>query len=108
MSDISVDALARQSANLQRLESRLRPGDGTAATASPLQALGQHFRAVLNEAAASEARAGHLAQNYEAGLETDVATVMMARQKASLAFEATLQVRNKLLSAYKEIMSMPV
>jgi flagellar hook-basal body complex protein FliE len=33
---------------------------------------------------------------------------MLARQKASIAFEATLQARNKLLSAYKDIMSMPV
>jgi flagellar hook-basal body complex protein FliE len=34
--------------------------------------------------------------------------VMMARQEASVNFEATLQVRNKLLSAYQNIMSMPV
>jgi len=34
--------------------------------------------------------------------------VMLARQEASVSFEATLQVRNKLLSAYKDIMSMPV
>jgi flagellar hook-basal body complex protein FliE len=33
---------------------------------------------------------------------------MLAREKSSLAFEATMQVRNKLLSAYKDIISMPV
>jgi flagellar hook-basal body complex protein FliE len=32
----------------------------------------------------------------------------MAKQKASIGFEATLQVRNKLLSAYQDIMNMPV
>ena len=37
-----------------------------------------------------------------------LAEVMIAKQKSSIAFEATLQVRNKLLSAYKEIMSMQV
>lgn len=37
-----------------------------------------------------------------------LADVMIAKQKASIAFEATLQVRNKLLNAYKEIMAMPV
>jgi flagellar hook-basal body complex protein FliE len=31
---------------------------------------------------------------------------MLARQEAAIAFEATLQVRNKLLSAYQEIMRM--
>lgn len=34
--------------------------------------------------------------------------VMIASQKSSVAFEATVQVRNKLMEAYKEIMSMPV
>jgi flagellar hook-basal body complex protein FliE len=37
-----------------------------------------------------------------------LAEVMIAKQKASIAFEATIAVRNTLLSAYKEIMSMPV
>jgi flagellar hook-basal body complex protein FliE len=46
--------------------------------------------------------------SYERGDTTDIAAVMLAREKASVGFEATLQVRNKLLSAYKDIMSMPV
>jgi len=37
-----------------------------------------------------------------------LAEVMIAKQKSSIAFEATLQVRNKLLGAYKEIMAMQV
>ncbi|MDX3773744.1 flagellar hook-basal body complex protein FliE [Chromatiaceae bacterium AAb-1] len=37
-----------------------------------------------------------------------LAQVMISAQKSSLAFEATVQVRNKLVEAYKEIMSMPV
>jgi flagellar hook-basal body complex protein FliE len=37
-----------------------------------------------------------------------LAQVMIASQKSSLAFEATVQVRNKLVESYKEIMSMPV
>jgi flagellar hook-basal body complex protein FliE len=45
---------------------------------------------------------------YTVGETTDIASVMMAKQKASIGFEATLQVRNKLLSAYKDIMNMPV
>lgn len=45
---------------------------------------------------------------YERGETTDIATVVLMQQRASISFEATLQVRNKLLSAYKDIMSMPV
>jgi flagellar hook-basal body complex protein FliE len=37
-----------------------------------------------------------------------LAQVMIAKEKSGIAFEATVQVRNKLVEAYKEIMSMPV
>ena len=37
-----------------------------------------------------------------------LAQAMIASQKSSIAFEATVQVRNKLVEAYKEVMSMPV
>ena len=38
----------------------------------------------------------------------DLAQVMIAQEKSSLAFHALTQVRNKLISAYQEIMNMPV
>lgn len=56
----------------------------------------------------SQVEAGNLSDAYERGENIDIAKVMLARQQASVGFEATLQVRNKLLSAYKDIMSMPV
>ncbi|MDU0355695.1 flagellar hook-basal body complex protein FliE [Paraglaciecola aquimarina] len=37
-----------------------------------------------------------------------LADVMVAKEKSSIAFEATIQVRNKVLDAYKQIMNMPV
>ncbi|WP_100642125.1 flagellar hook-basal body complex protein FliE [Alteromonas facilis] len=37
-----------------------------------------------------------------------LADVMVMKEKSGIAFEATLQVRNKLLEAYKQIMNMPV
>jgi flagellar hook-basal body complex protein FliE len=45
---------------------------------------------------------------WERGDTQDIAAVMLSRQKASIAFEATLQARNRLLSAYRDIMNMPV
>lgn len=47
--------------------------------------------------------------SYEMGAEgLDLAQVMISSQKASLAFEAMTQVRNKFLTAYQEVMNMPV
>jgi len=37
-----------------------------------------------------------------------LADAMIASQKASVAFQATLQVRNKLVQAYEEVMRMSV
>ena len=45
---------------------------------------------------------------WERGDTQDIAAVMLSRQKASIAFEATLQARNRLLTAYRDIMNMPV
>jgi flagellar hook-basal body complex protein FliE len=55
-----------------------------------------------------QAKASDLSTAYERGDTNDIVQVMVERQKASLGFEATLQVRNKLLSAYRDIMNMPV
>ena len=62
----------------------------------------------LHAVNASQQKADQISTAYEQGQVTDIAKVMLARQEASVGFEATLQVRNKLLSAYKDIMSMPV
>lgn len=48
------------------------------------------------------------AEAYERGETTDIATVSLLSARASIGFEATLQVRNKVLSAYKDIMSMAI
>ena len=53
--------------------------------------------------------AGSLATAFEAeDPDVDLAQVMVALEKSSLAFQALTQVRNKLISAYQEIMNMPV
>jgi len=38
----------------------------------------------------------------------DIAEVMVAMQKSSISFQALTEVRNKLLTAYQEVMNMPV
>lgn len=62
----------------------------------------------LKDVNQAQQNAGDLSASYERGDTVDIAKVMMARQQASVGFEATLQVRNKLLSAYQTIMNMPV
>src|SRR5579862_4480565 len=68
----------------------------------------QALKSAFNEVNGLDGKANDAAAAFERGETTDIASVMLAKQEASVSFEATLQVRNKLLSAYKDIMSMPV
>jgi len=62
----------------------------------------------LEQVAQTQNTANQLAKNFELGVENDLARVMVGQQVSSLAFQLTLNVRNKALSAYKDIMNMPV
>jgi flagellar hook-basal body complex protein FliE len=64
--------------------------------------------AAIGSVNAQQTRASELSAAYERGQTHDIVSVMVERQKAALGFEATLQVRNKLLSAYRDIMNIPV
>ncbi len=66
------------------------------------------LKGAIEQVNAMQAEAGQATDAYERGETTDIAAVMLAKQQANVGFETTLQVRNKLLSAYKDIMSMPV
>ena len=88
--NLRADVLARSDA--------LRPASPAAPTSS--------FQEALNTVARLQDEAGSASEAMERGDMSDIAQVMIARQKASVAFEATLQVRNKLLGAYRDIMNM--
>lgn len=63
----------------------------------------------INKVNSMQNEAASLKTAYELGEpDIDLPTVMVSTQKASLAFEAMTEVRNKFLNAYQEIMNMPV
>lgn len=57
----------------------------------------------------SQMNAQKLGQNFAMGDDSvSLSDVMIAGQKAGIAFQTTVQVRNKLVSAYQDIMNMQV
>ncbi len=50
--------------------------------------------------------AASAAQKFMTGESEELHTVALAGQKAELAFELGLQVRNKVVAAYQEVMKM--
>lgn len=56
-----------------------------------------------------QANAKKLAVGYEQGDPSiDLPQVMIAAEKSSVSFQAMTQVRNRLVSAYEDIMKMPI
>jgi flagellar hook-basal body complex protein FliE len=63
----------------------------------------------VDQVAGMQNQATQLAQAYEAGDKgIDLTKVMLEVQKASLAFRAMTEVRNKLVDAYTQVMNMSV
>jgi flagellar hook-basal body complex protein FliE len=98
---------AASATNTAPISSATSQAAGQAASARPAS-FGSAFEQALGAVNDQQNQAGQLSDAYQRGEQVDIAKVMLARQQASVGFEATLQVRNKLLSAYKDIMSMPV
>lgn len=67
--------------------------------------LGQAIKGV-NDA---QLNAKDLVEKFELGAENvSLIDVQLAREKAGIGFEATIQVRNKVLEAYRTIMNMQI
>lgn len=99
---------------LQQLHSTQGTQETAATTASTgssdgaASGFGDTLKSALEGVSQVQSKSEDISAAYERGEVTDVAKVMLARQEAGVAFEATLQVRNKLLSAYQDIMRMGV
>ena len=101
--------------NIEQVLSQIRTMSAMASGGTEAQAetSGVSFNNLLqdsiNEVNESQLQAAELKQAFELG-ESDVnlAEVMVAIQKSSVSFEAMVQVRNKLIDAYKEVMNMPI
>ena len=63
----------------------------------------------LQEVSNKSKQAEELSKRFAMGDDTvSLSDTMIAMQKSSIAFQATVQVRNKLVSAYHDIMNMQV
>ncbi len=67
------------------------------------------FSQAINKVNSVQQESASLANSYITGdSSVDIADVMIASQKSSVAFQAMTQVRNKVVEAYKDVMNMPI
>ena len=72
-----------------------------------------NFGDMLKTSLSAVNEAQQLSSDLKVGFQTgsgdaSLAEVMIASQKADLSFRAVTEVRNKLITAYQDIMNMPV
>ena len=78
------------------------------AAAAPGAGFHQILASALSQVAQSGVIADNAISNYLAGGNQELHSTILATQNASLNFELLLQVRNKVVSAYEEVMKMQI
>ena len=72
-------------------------------------AFGDLLSQAVNKVNDLQKNSNDLATKYQQGIEgVGITDVMIASQKASVSFQSMLQVRNKVIEAYRDVMNMPV
>jgi flagellar hook-basal body complex protein FliE len=106
MNEIDTSQLLTQ----MRAMAAAAQGQNTAPANNPVEGdFGALLQKSINSVNEIQQESGRLGDAFVMGdPNVSLAEVMIAKQKAGIAFEATIQVRNKLLGAYKEIMAMQV
>lgn len=108
MSDSHINQVLAQMRSMS-----IEAGGKTPPLAKQDATAGSDFSALLKQSIdavnQNQQTASRMQTAFETGeSEVSLAEVMIASQKASVSFQAMLQVRNKLVDAYKDVMSMPL
>jgi flagellar hook-basal body complex protein FliE len=84
-------------------------GPGAIGNANGGPGFGQTLSNAIDKVNQTQANASQLQQAFELGdPRADLARVMVAMQQSQVAFRATVEVRNRLVQAYQDVMNMPV
>ena len=80
-----------------------------ATTGAAAPSFGATLRSAIDGVNGAQQRSGALVRAFEMGEPgADLAKVMVAAQQSQVAFRATVEVRNRLVQAYQDVMNMPL
>ena len=108
MSDMNIDQVLAQMRTIA-VQAQTPPASGVEQSPEGGANFSEMLKTSINQVNEVQTEAGNLVKAFEQGdPNVDIAEVMVALQKASVSFQAMTQVRNKLVSAYQDIMNMPI
>ena len=105
MNDIDVGTILN---DMQRLV-REAQSSSTESDAAVPQSFSELLESSVEQVNDMQVSAAQAAEAFEKGsTEATLPEVMIALQKANLSFQAMTEVRNRLVTAYQDIMNMPI
>lgn len=75
---------------------------------SPEISFGEYLNSALMKVTDLENQADQLKEDFALGKTDNIPEVLIAGEKANVALQFTMQIRNKILDAYSEIMRMQI
>jgi flagellar hook-basal body complex protein FliE len=106
---MSVTSIDQVLAQMRVLRAEATGNPELAAPASDQVSFSNMLKQSIDSVNDAQVAASEMKTSFELGQgDLNLAEVMIAAQKSSVSFEAMVQVRNKLIDAYKEVMNMPV
>ena len=113
MSQFAIDQVLSQIRALQSTQrNAIAPpaaNVGAAGSASGGTSFAQALKQGLDKVNAAQQSADAKAQAFARGAPgVQLSDVMIESQKAGVAFRATVEVRNRFVAAYQDIMNMPI
>jgi flagellar hook-basal body complex protein FliE len=78
-------------------------GAGAAGAATPFSGI---FQSMVDQTSSLDAKASQAVTGLLSGQGVEIHDAMIATEKADMAFELALQVRNKAVGAYQQMMGM--
>lgn len=111
MSEIAIQNVLREMSRLSSQAAGLEGMQGQ--QAQQAQGAGEAFANILSrsleQVSELQSTASATSGAFQRGEpDVDIAQVMIALEKSSVAFEAVTQTRNRLLTAYRDVMNMSV
>lgn len=106
MSDIKINELLSQ---IRSISSQVEPNFKIKQDDNEATSFSTVLKTSVDKVNEQQMMAADLANKFEQGdSSVELSRVMIEMQKARVSFEAVKQVRNQLVTAYQEVMSMPV
>lgn len=110
MNDLAINSVLSQMRALRAASSGIGPASGSTPVngAAPAN-FSDTLKGAINSVAEGQNTASSLATRFELGDDTvNLSDVMLAGAKSQVQFRGAVEVRNRLVSAYQDVMNMPI